>query len=739
MAAAFGRLVRAICLTVSLIAAAFSTGEATAAGTVITNTATAQYADPAGLTYGTESNTVTVSVASVSAIVVSPKETAADPASEGYPVGTPVVRTFTIANAGNAPDAYTIASVVPGAGTVTSVAFVTPGGSVPVTIGSTVSPALQPGESIRVQVAIATAGVAVGTTFAIALSARSTNTAVANGVVTDTGKMWALAQAGATIAGPTSPQSAITKLVNHVRTHPANPGETVSYAISFKNYGGSPATNVVLSDDIPAGITALPQTVALNGAAIGSAATLTGQRLTVKIGTLAPGAMGVLTFDAVVKTGSAAGASFVNIASISADGMASVATTPASVLVGLANVVYDGYAGGSSPVNGAVITLRDFATHAIVKLPAVDGSGPSSSMRSPLDQLVGVPAGGLPPNNANANPYMTSASGTYSFVFHQNQLGTLAQPAQYELDVTAPGYRDRRIQVTLSPDPSGMLYNATLKELDDQLLAVPGGFGLVASSVSLSEVFGLLGNLPMFAPHPLAVSKTVDRDIASGGDRLLYTLNVGSSGAQFGATRVIDTLPAGIVYAPGSARVDGVPVEPAREGRILTWTFPSITNTHVIQYACVVMPYTSEGTTLVNVVDVDASSAGGGARVHGSASADTRVVAGALGNRVVITGRVFVDVKRTGRFVEGDRGLAGVRIYLEDGQSVTTDTYGRFTFPSVHPGQHVLRVDLTTLPVGVKAYDDRRYDSTRSLQRLVHGLYDAGLMHDVNFAVEPAA
>jgi hypothetical protein len=150
------------------------------------------------------------------------------------------------------------------------------------------------------------------------------------------------------------------------------------------------------------------------------------------------------------------------------------------------------------------------------------------------------------------------------------------------------------------------------------------------------------------------------------------------------------------------------------------------------------MPYASDGATLVNVVDVDAAS-GTGARLHAAASADTRVVAGALGNRIVITGRVFVDAAKTGRFRDGDRGVAGVRVYLEDGSSVTTDQYGRFTFPSVHPGQHVLRVDQTTLPPGVRAYDDRRYDSPRSLQRLLHGLYDAGLMHDVNFAVEPAA
>ena len=344
----------------------------------------------------------------------------------------------------------------------------------------------------------------------------------------------------------------------------------------------------------------------------------------------------------------------------------------------------------------------------------------------------------MPPNTSNANPYTTGSDGSYSFVFPQSMLGTATQPAQYELDISAPGYRDRRIQVTINPDASGLLYDATLKDLDDQMLATPGGFALVANSVSLSNVFGLLGNLPLFAPSPLAVSKTVDRDVASGGDRLLYTVQAGGGGSQFGSTRIVDTLPAGVAYAPGTARVDGVAVEPQRAGRTLTWTLPALTTQHTIVYACVVLPLTGEGSTLVNIVDVAAATANG-IVVHGSASADTRVVAGALGNRIVITGRVFVDNARTGRFRTGDTGVSGVRIYLEDGSSVATDQYGRFTFPSVHPGQHVLRVDTSSLPSGVRAYDDRRYDSTRSLQRLLHGLYDSGLMQDVNFALEPAS
>ena len=739
MTGVFARLVRTMGLAASLFASAAGLGEASpAAGVIITNTVTGQYTDPLGLTYGVQSNPVSVSVAAVSAIAVSPKETAVDAAAEGFPLGTPIVRTFTITNAGNTADAYTVQSLTTGVGTITSAAILTAAGPVPVIAGTTVSPVLQPGESIKVQVNIATAGAAVGVAFPIVLTARSTNTAVANGLVTDSGKQWAVAQPGASIAGPSGPATSINKLVNQVRSHSASPGETVTYSIVFKNYGGSPATNVVIVDDVPAGIRALPQTVALNGINAAASATLAGQRLTVRIGTLAVGAVDTLTFDAVVQSGTTAGATYVNVASLSADGIAPIPTTPASVLVGLGNVVYDGFAGAASPVNGAVMTLRDFVTKSVVTLPAIGSSQGSSLLRSAQDDLVGVPAGGLAPNNANRNPFTTGADGAYSFVFNVNQLGSIALPARYELDITAPGYRDRRIAVTISPDASGLLYNATLQELDDQMLATPGGFTLTANSVSLSEVFGLLGNMPMFAPHPLAVSKTVDRDVASGGDRLVYTLQVGSSGSQFGATRVVDTLPSGVVYAPGTARIDGVPVEPQRSGRILTWTFPALDAQHTITYACVVMPYASDGATLINVVDVDAAS-GTGARVHASASADTRVVAGALGNRIVITGRVFVDAAKTGRFRDGDHGVAGVRIYLEDGSSVTTDQYGRFTFPSVHPGQHVLRVDTTTLPAGVRAYDDRRYDSPRSLQRLLHGLYDAGLMHDVNFAVEQAA
>lgn len=86
-------------------------------------------------------------------------------------------------------------------------------------------------------------------------------------------------------------------------------------------------------------------------------------------------------------------------------------------------------------------------------------------------------------------------------------------------------------------------------------------------------------------------------------------------------------------------------------------------------------------------------------------------------------------------FEEGDVGVPGAYVYLDDGEYVVTDGYGRYNFPCVRPGMHALRLDESTLPPGVTAYDDHNIDSERSTRRLVHRVYDQTIIEDVNFAV----
>jgi hypothetical protein len=51
------------------------------------------------------------------------------------------------------------------------------------------------------------------------------------------------------------------------------------------------------------------------------------------------------------------------------------------------------------------------------------------------------------------------------------------------------------------------------------------------------------------------------------------------------------------------------------------------------------------------------------------------------------------------------RGIAGVRVMLEDGSFAITDADGRYHFEGVVPGTHVVQVARMTLPEGAQLVD----------------------------------
>ena len=73
---------------------------------------------------------------------------------------------------------------------------------------------------------------------------------------------------------------------------------------------------------------------------------------------------------------------------------------------------------------------------------------------------------------------------------------------------------------------------------------------------------------------------------------------------------------------------------------------------------------------------------------------------------------------------------------MEDGTTVVTDAQGRYSFQEVRPGKHVLRLDTSSLPAGVAAFDNHAYNDPTSTVRLVHTVMDTRLIQDVIFVVE---
>jgi uncharacterized repeat protein (TIGR01451 family) len=682
----------------------------TPGGTAIVNTISATYTDPAGLTYATVSNTVQTTIALIGSLVVSPKQATANPAVDAAPAGS-VVRTFTIANTSNITDAYTITTASCSPGAILSVAYLTGSGTIPVTVGTTVSPSVSAGGTMVVQVTCNTTGQAVGAQVPVTLTAQTTAAGTTNGLQSDSGKEWIVIAVG--------PNIGVAKTVNRTTTAEAQPGSTVTFDITANNSGGSPATNLVVTDPIPAGLTADVTSVKINGVPAGAAATLVNGTLTVHIPTLAPTASADVSFNCAVSSAQTVGLTFVNVATVSADGVPEKGTPPASVLTGSGNIVFDGYAGATDPIGGATVTLLDSSNQPV---------NLASAIRRTL-------ANGAVVNTQN--PYVTGPDGTYDFALSAADIGA---GAHFALTISAPNYLNRRIALDVTPGSGDPLYDVKVTTLDDQPLAIAGGFTLTSTNVTLNDIFGFFGNLPLFTARTLIVTKNVDRQVAQPGDRLAYSIDIqNTSASTIGTTQIVDTLPAGLAYAPGTAKLDGVVLEPTINGRTLTWTLPTIapSSTHTLTYICVVYPSVTAGTTLVNSVTVSGLVPGTNVTTTANSTVSVQIVGSAFSQRQVITGRVFIDAMKSGRFHRGDTGIAGVRVFLEDGSSAVTDSQGRFDFPAARPGMHVLRVDPTTLPLGVHPYDGYPLTSSRSPQQLVHGLLDDGLMEDVEFAMAP--
>lgn len=685
---------------------------------------TATYSDPRGHSYSTRSNTVIATVAEIAAITVSPKEAKPDTGTETVPAGQPATRTFLVTNGSNIEDAYRVTALAAGSLTITSEKWVLADGSTKDASGGAISPAVAAGSSISLAVTVATSGLATGTQVPVDVTVQTTATGTVNGLQSDTGREWIVGGSAPSLTGPGG-NAQISKSVDKAAVVQSEPGATVTFDVVAVNSGGSPAQNVVVTDNVPPQLTIDLSTVKIDGQAAGSAASVQGQLLTVNVGTLAAGATLDVSFNAGVPPGQTLGASYVNVAGVSANGLPLQQTTPASVFLGLADMVFDGYAGSNHPIGGATIELLD-QNGDPVKLGA-----PAQTSTVKIHALE---------QGGTANPVVTGADGTYGFALSPSQIAPGG--SRFYLSIDAPGYLNRKIELDITPGTEDELYNVQAVSKDGQPLATAGGFTLTNNAVQLQNIFGLFGNLPLFQTSPISVTKTSDRQSAQPGDRIVYTVQfTNTSSIALSNVTVHDVLPPGLVYASGSARLDGsASFEPAVNGRMLTWQIPALAAgaEHTITYATVVFPSTASGTTLTNTVDVS-GSAGPGLTESGSANTSVIVTAGMFEDRRVVTGRVFVDARGTGHFTKGDRGVAGVRVYLEDGSFAITDANGLFSFPSVRPGMHVLRIDPATLPPDVRLYDDARMNSTRASQRLLHGILDGATMEDVEFALQGGA
>jgi uncharacterized repeat protein (TIGR01451 family)/fimbrial isopeptide formation D2 family protein len=476
-----------------------------------------------------------------------------------------------------------------------------------------------------------------------------------------------------------------------------SPGETVTYTVVVKNAGGQTETTAVLTDKLT-NATLVPGSVTVNGVAAADGIVTAG----VSFGSIAPGATTTITYRATVNASAPTGALVTNLATISGDQPCSTTTCSSS-----------------SPANTVAPPI-------LTAVKAINGQ----------------PNGTVLPGETVAYSVTVSNTGATP-AFGVTVSDTLATGL-----TIVPG------SVTVNGATAG---NATIA---GQLLIVPigsiasGATSVVSFNVTFGAVSGPISNTALVAatglPNPvqsntvvaqtvpatIVVTKAASATVVTVGDRVDYTITAAPThGIAYGSTTIVDTLPSYEVYAPGTARVGGKAQEPVVAGHTLTWTLPALTGPVTITYATVIAAGAPTNGTLTNTVVVSGAAPGNAPAGRGSASASVTIVGSTFGSCYPITGRVYLDANGTGRFDDPDVGIAQVAIFLDNGESATTDPFGRYDFPCVHPGMHALRLDTSTLPPGVVPFDDRNIDSEKSTRRLVHHTYDTTIIEDINFAL----
>ena len=211
----------------------------------------------------------------------------------------------------------------------------------------------------------------------------------------------------------------------------------------------------------------------------------------------------------------------------------------------------------------------------------------------------------------------------------------------------------------------------------------------------------------------IALTKTTPLVNVSRGQLVPYVITLNNrAGLMLTDVSIVDRLPAGFVYVPGSALLDGVPTEPAISGGTLTWSGLLVAGTEIrtVRLLLAVGAGVSDGEYVNRAQAVNVATGGA---MSGEATATVRVVPDPTFDCTDVLGKVFRDANRNGRQDDGEEGLQGARVVTARGLQATTDQYGRYHItcaiaPNENRGSNfVLKLDDRSLPSGFRMSTDQ--------------------------------
>jgi uncharacterized repeat protein (TIGR01451 family) len=499
--------------------------------------------------------------------------------------------------------------------------------------------------------------------------------------------------AAVTTTVTSAPSLSATKAFSDVNGGLLEPGDVITYTVTVTNSGNGTATNVSLSDAIPASTTLVAGSLSSNDA---TDVLTEGNPLTAALGTLGA-TPSVVTFQVQVSAAAPDGTAISNQGTISADGPISIVTDDPSTVA----------------ANDATSRTVTAVARLVVLQTVTDLNGGSLNPGDALQYDITVSNTGTAPAASVVVNDTVSANTTY---FAGSMSGPGADDSASPVLVWTVGGLGAGASVTLgyvvtvdATTPGGTV-------ISNQATLTATGFPLVLSDDPGRDDGIDTGNaapdtddddptltLPVYLGDVLQVSIAADALAVRRGDFILYTVTlVNPTMEDVTGVDLSDLLPVGLSPVRGTLTLDGVPQpDPAPAspliipiGTVFEAVPPAAPVPRVLTYRAVVTAGAVVGDLVTRAFAQDAAAQ----PLSPLASHTVMLIEDPEFDLGTVIGKVFDDRDGNGVQGIGEKGIGGAMVAMEDGVYALTDGNGMYHIAAVRPGNRLVKVNRYSLP-----------------------------------------